>query len=87
MSHTDARYSFEEIAPGVDTFPDPVGHFEAPWRPFWILQVVGIAGGERVPPLLSDWYFVCFQLTHTEALRSDMTHLRVEFLSATAKRS
>ena len=25
---------------GVDTFPDPVSHFWAPWRPFWILQVV-----------------------------------------------
>ena len=41
---------------GVHTFPDPVGHFGAPWRPFWILQAVwrcrrcGVAGGERVPP-------------------------------------
>ena len=25
---------------GVDTFPDPVCHFGAPWRPFWILQAV-----------------------------------------------
>merc|ERR1711954_400716 len=25
---------------GVDTFPDPLRHFGAPWRPFWILQVV-----------------------------------------------
>ena len=25
---------------GVDTFPDPVGHFEAPWRLFLILQAV-----------------------------------------------
>ena len=25
---------------GVDTFPDPVGHFGAPWRPFWMLQAV-----------------------------------------------
>ena len=25
---------------GVDTFPDPVRHFGAPWRPFWILQAV-----------------------------------------------
>ena len=24
----------------IDTFPDPVGHFGAPWRPFWILQAV-----------------------------------------------
>ena len=24
---------------GLDPFPDPVGHFGAPWRPFWILQV------------------------------------------------
>ena len=25
---------------GVDTCPDPVGHFGAHWRPFWILQAV-----------------------------------------------
>ena len=25
---------------GVDTFPDPIRHFGAPWRPFWILQAV-----------------------------------------------
>jgi len=25
---------------GVDTFPNPVGHFGAHWRPFWILQAV-----------------------------------------------
>ena len=25
---------------GVDTFPDPLCHFGAPWRPFWILQAV-----------------------------------------------
>ena len=25
---------------GVDTFSDPVGHFESPWQPFWILQAV-----------------------------------------------
>ena len=25
---------------GVDTFPDPVGHFGAHWRQFWILQAV-----------------------------------------------
>ena len=24
--------------PGVDTFPDSVGHFGPPWRSFWILQ-------------------------------------------------
>ena len=24
---------------GVDTFPDPVGHFGAPWRPFWISSI------------------------------------------------
>ena len=22
----------------VDTFPDPVGHFGAPWWPFWIFE-------------------------------------------------
>ena len=27
---------------GVDTFPDPVGHFGAPWWPFWISRVLGI---------------------------------------------
>ena len=26
--------------PGVDPFPDPVGHFGAPWWPFWIFEVV-----------------------------------------------
>ena len=25
---------------GVHTFPDPLCHFGAPWRPFWILQAV-----------------------------------------------
>ena len=25
---------------GLDPFPDYVGRFGAPWRPFWILQVV-----------------------------------------------
>ena len=25
---------------GVDTFPDPLCHFGAPWRAFWILQAV-----------------------------------------------
>ena len=24
----------------IDTFPDPLYHFGAPWRPFWILQAV-----------------------------------------------
>ena len=24
---------------GLDPFPDPVGHFGAPWWPFWIFQV------------------------------------------------
>ena len=23
---------------GVKHFPDPVGHFEAPWWPFWIFE-------------------------------------------------
>ena len=41
---------------GVDTFPDPVAHFGAPWQPYWILQVVrrcrwcSVAGCDRVPP-------------------------------------
>ena len=25
---------------GLDPFPDPVGHFGAPWWPFWVLQAV-----------------------------------------------
>ena len=25
---------------GVDTFPDPVGHFGAPWRTLWIFEVL-----------------------------------------------
>ena len=25
---------------GLDPFPDPVGHFGAPWRPFWIFEVL-----------------------------------------------
>ena len=25
---------------GVDHFQDPVGHFEAPWWPFWIFEVL-----------------------------------------------
>ena len=25
---------------GVDPFPDPIGHFVAPWRPFWIFEVL-----------------------------------------------
>ena len=25
---------------GVHTFPDPVSHFGAPWRPYWILQAL-----------------------------------------------
>ena len=25
---------------GLEPFPDPVGHFEAPWWPFWIFEVL-----------------------------------------------
>ena len=25
---------------GLDAFPDFVGHFGAPWRPFWIFEVL-----------------------------------------------
>ena len=25
---------------GLDPFPDRIGHFGGPWRPFWILQAV-----------------------------------------------
>ena len=44
---------------GVETFPDPAGHFGAPWWLFLILQAVwryGVACGERVPPLPLGWY-------------------------------
>ena len=50
---------------GVDTFPDPVRHFGAPWRPFWILQAVrrcrrcGVAGSERVPPAGNSHPHIC----------------------------
>ena len=45
---------------GVDTFPDPVGHFGAHWHAVWRC---GVAGGERVPPAPLGWYsekfFLC----------------------------
>ena len=41
---------------GVETFPDPVGHYGAPQRPFWFCGRCGIAGGERVPPAPLGWY-------------------------------
>ena len=25
---------------GVHPFPDPIGHLGAPWRPFWIFEVL-----------------------------------------------
>ena len=41
---------------GVDTFPDPVGHFGLSG----LLGVAGIAGGERVPPAPLGWYSSSF---------------------------
>ena len=45
---------------GVYMFPDPVGHFAAPCRPFWIFEVLIEgkieSGGERVPPAALGWY-------------------------------
>ena len=34
---------------GVDTFPDPVGHFLAPGGHIGLFRGCGVAGGERVP--------------------------------------
>ena len=36
---------------GVDTFPDPVGHFG-------FCRRCGVAGAERVPPSPLGWYFI-----------------------------
>ena len=35
---------------GVDPFPDPVGHFGAPWQPFWIFEVLieGMIGSKNL---------------------------------------
>ena len=35
---------------GLESFPDPVGHFGAPWRPFWIFQVLieGVLGSKNL---------------------------------------
>ena len=38
---------------GVDHFPDPVGHFEAPWQPFWIFEVL-IEGMMKSKNLFSE---------------------------------
>ena len=32
--------NLEWTALRVDPFPDPVGHFGAPWWPFWIFEVL-----------------------------------------------
>ena len=45
---------------GVDTFPDPVGHFGAHWQAVRRCRRCGVAGGERVPPAPLGWYFKCF---------------------------
>ena len=41
---------------GVDTFPDPIGHFVAPSDHFGFCKWCGIAGGKRVPPAPLGWY-------------------------------
>ena len=40
----------------LDPFPDPVGHFVAPWRPFWILQVSYVSDrrSARIKNLFSE---------------------------------
>ena len=43
---------------GVDTFPDPVGHFRSPGGHFGFCRQCGVAGGERVPPSPLGWYFL-----------------------------
>ena len=40
---------------GVDTFPDPFGHFGAHWQAVWRCRLCGVAGGERVPPAPLGW--------------------------------
>ena len=34
----------------LDPFPDPVSHFGAPWRPFWIFQflIEGVLGSKNL---------------------------------------
>ena len=47
---------FSEIWPEhPKIFPNPVGHFSGPKQPSWILQVVRVSGGERVPLLPLGW--------------------------------
>ena len=40
----------------VHTFPDPIGHFWAPWRPFWIFEVLveGIIESKNL--FSKSWY-------------------------------
>ena len=43
---------------GVDTFPDPVGHFGPPGGHFGFCSWCGVAGGERVSPSPLGWYSI-----------------------------
>ena len=45
---------------GVDTFPDPVGHFGPPWQPFWILQAVWHCRQWASAPFATRLVFVTF---------------------------
>ena len=45
---------------GLDPFPDPVGHFGAPWRPFWILQAVRRCRRWASAPGAARLVFLCF---------------------------
>ena len=38
---------------GVDTFPDPIGHFGTPFQPFWIFEVL-IEGMIELKNLFSE---------------------------------
>ena len=67
---------------GVHPFPDPIGHFGAPWQPFQIFEVLREAGGkvlqavrccrrEQVPPSPLGWY--CILLSSISDLLSRFT--------------
>ena len=53
-----------------ENYPDPLGHFEAPWRPLCVLNKV--EGGEHTVPglnLLNGW-------TNLQPKKSDLKSLR-----------
>ena len=44
---------------GLDPFPDPVGHFGAPWQPFWIFEVL-LEGMMESKNLFSESFFFAY---------------------------